>query len=268
MPADQRGLALYLADLARTGTSAATVGRRLAGIRSLHREAGEAAPDGAELRAVLAGIRRTHGRPPRKKRALVTEDLRKVLRKVPDDTLAGLRDRAMLLVGFSGALRRSELALISLSNDAVVQLQFVGGGALLNIARSKGDQEGRGASVAIPTGKKLCPVAALEAWIKAAGITSGPVFRSIDRHGRMGDVAMSGQAVANVVKRAVAAAGFDPAKFGGHSLRAGLVTSAFREDVAVGDVQRQTRHAKVDTLLGYQREADLFKRNAAGRLGL
>jgi site-specific recombinase XerD len=266
LPAEAATLALYLTARAPTH-AASTLARRLAAIRTAHREAGHAPPDHGDLRRVWSGIRRAHGRPPRKKRALVTEDLKRAIDKTPTN-LAGLRDRAVLLFGFASALRRSELASLELGGGTN-ELRFVAGGAELWLGRSKGDQEGHGQLIAVPYGKtKYCPVRSVEAWLQASGVKRGPVFRSIDRHGHLGIVALSGQAIATIVKAAADRVKLDPAVFAGHSLRAGLVTSALGRNVGLADVQRQTRHAKVDTLLGYDREAQLFKRNAAGKVGL
>jgi integrase len=273
LPAEAATIALYLTARAPE-LAASSLARRLAAIRRAHRADDLPRPDSEVLRAVWSGIQRTHGRPPRKKRALVTEDLRRVVRKCPD-TLTGARDRAILLLGFAAALRRCELAAITLPgvkndhNVGPIRLTFVGGGLEVHIDRSKADQTGEGAIVGVPYGKtRLCPVAAVRAWLEAAKIANGPLFRSIDRHGRLSDKAISAGAIACIVKRAAERAGLDPSMFAGHSLRAGLATSAAGADVAADDIMRQTRHAKFDTLRGYIREADRFKRNAAGKVGL
>ena len=200
-----------LPDGPRARVAVSTLARRLAAIRRAHRAAGKPIPESEALQAIWAGIQRQHGQPPEKKRALVTEDLRAVVRKCPE-TLAGVRDRALLLLGFAGALRRSELAAIALpsqcKNNALapsaVTLVFVRGGLELHIARSKGDQLGEGAIVGVPLGKtKLCPVAAVKAWLAASQVCDGPMFRSVDRHGRVGETGLSGGAIALIVKRRV-----------------------------------------------------------------
>lgn len=269
IPAEAAHVALYLTALAPT-RSVSTLARHLAAIAAFHRQAGLAPPASPALNRIWAGIRRTHGRPPRKKRALVIEDLRRVLAKLPA-TSAGTRDRALLLVGFAGALRRSELAILSVEGEDAgdVYCRFVSGGLEVHILRSKGDQLGEGAVLAIPYGRKDCPVSALQAWIKAAEIRSGPIFRAVDRHGRLGDVAMSEQAVADVVKRSVARAGFDPTLFAGHSLRSGLITSAARAGATPYRLQRHARHARGDTTLGYIQDAESFDQgNVAGKVRL
>lgn len=266
LPAEAATVALFITARAPT-TAVSTLARHLAAIAAAHQAQGFPAPAHPDLDRVWAGIRRTHGRPPRKKRALVIDDLRRVLAKLPPG-LSGQRDRALLLVGFAGALRRSELAALSLAGPGATQVraELVAGGLEIHIDRGKGDQEGRGAIVAIPYGKRICAVAALQAWIAAAKITSGPIFRSLDRHGRMGEGAICDRTVARVVKAACARAGMDPAVFAGHSVRSGLLTSAAEKGAAPDVLQGHARHSKFDTTRGYIQAGDRFKRNAAGKV--
>lgn len=266
LPTSGRTVALYLTELAPAKT-VATLGRHLAAIRAAHKLSGEPDPGGPELARIWAGIRRTHGRPPAKKRALVTDDLKRIVKKLRGP--GATRDKALLLVGFAAALRRSELVALNLDANAPARLSFVCGGLEVRLAKSKTDQEGRGQVVAIPHGKTaLCPVKALEEWLRSADIRAGPVFRAVDRHGRVGKAAIGEKAAASIVKKAAARAGFAPAVFGAHSLRAGFVTEAARAGVAIELIMRQTRHTRSETVVGYIREVDLFKRNAAAKVGL
>jgi integrase len=219
---------------------------------------------------VWSGIRRTHGRPPRKKRGLKTEDLKRLLKKLRPG-LTGIRDKALLLTGFAGALRREELAALSLNDVGEIRLEFVpADGMLIHVGRAKGDQEGRGSVLAVPYGRSAatCPVSAVRAWLEAAGIAGGPVFREVDRHGRIGDVAIGGKAVARIVKTCCARAGLPPADFAGHSLRRGMITSAHRGGTALPELKQHSRHKRVETVLGYIEDADRFASSAAGRAGL
>lgn len=271
LPALAETVAVYLIDRAER-LRVSSLERRLAAIKAAHRRADLPPPDNARLRAVWAGIRRKNGRPPTQKRAIITADLKRIVRKLPAGPV-GLRDKALLLLGFAGALRRSELAAIELDSGAGIRgplrVAFVPEGAEIYIDRSKADQEGRGAVVGIPSGKTaLCPVAALRLWLAAADIRSGPVFRTIDRHGNVASAAMSPAAAAQAVKRACARAKIDPRTIGGHSLRSGLVTQAILNDVAVPVIMQQTRHARVETLNKYVRQAERFTKNAAGKVGL
>ncbi|MGZ3272394.1 MAG: site-specific integrase [Caulobacteraceae bacterium] len=268
LPAEAAHVALYLT--ARAPTHAVpTLVKYLAAIRWAHKQGGHPPPHHPDLDRVLSGIRRTHGRPPSKKKALVTEDLKKVLKRLPD-SLAGIRDRALLLTGFAAALRRSELATLCLGDDDMQapRLVFVSDGFEIHIGKAKGDQEGRGSVVAVPFGKQICPVSALRAWLAAAEITRGPVFRAIDRHGRLAAPAIGEKAVARIIKRATKSAGFDPAAFAGHSLRRGLITSAARGGAAGEVLMRHARHRRYETTLGYIEDAERFKKNAAGKAGL
>jgi integrase len=267
LPVAAELLAQWLADLAPS-TSPATLSRHLAAVRWVHRHNGFAAPTDSFVSNTMSGIRQKHGRPPRKKRALVTDDIKAIVRLLPV-TKAGIRDKALILMCFASALRRGELVGIDIGADTSTgRCVFHTRGVQILLSRSKTDQEGRGQMVAVPFGKtKFCPVKALQAWLEHSGITSGPIFRTIDRHGRMGG-RMSAAAAAEILKRAAEAAGYDPAVLGCHSLRAGLVTSAAQKDVSMHLIMRQARHVKSETTNGYIREEDLFKRNAAGLVGL
>lgn len=165
-----------------------------------------------------------------------------------------LRDRALLLVGFAGALRRSEL--VGLNRD---HAEHVRQGVILHLLRSKSDQEARGQKIGIPHGRgRWCPIAALEAWLAISGISEGPIFRPINRHGRVHDCRLSGEAVGEIVRERVSAAGLDPSGYSGHSLRAGLATSASQVGVPTGKIRAQTRHASDAMLARYVRDGALF----------
>jgi integrase len=167
--------------------------------------------------------------------------------QVPD-TLIGRRDRALLTLGFAGAFRRSELVALQ-----VADLRAVPDGLRVTIRRSKTDQEGIGAEVAIPRGYRLRPVEAVEAWLAAAAITDGPLFRRVARGSRVGDLALTPHAVPNILKGYCAAADLDPAEFSGHSLRSGFLTSAAEAGASIFKMVEVSRHKSVDTLRGYVR---------------
>ncbi len=175
-------------------------------------------------------------------------------------TLVGIRDRAILLVGFVGAFRRSELVALDVEDVAAHAA-----GLVVILRRSKVDQEPRGFAKAIPYGgdTATCPVTAMKAWLEAARITSGPLFRSIDRHGNVAPDRTSGLTVARVVKRAALAAGLDAERFSGHSLRLGFVTTAARRGCSERSIANQTGHRSMPVLRGYIRRANVFEENAA-----
>lgn len=269
LPTLPLAIAGFLVELAADGAKVATLTKHLAAIAQAHRVSGHPMPEHPDLGLIWAGIRRKNGIAPVQKRALVTADLKRVVSRLPSTT-AGIRDKALLLVGFAGAFRRSELVALHLgAGQFGSTIEFVAGGLEARLGRSKTDQEGRGQVIAIPRGKtRLCPVAALRAWLEISQICNGPIWRAVDRHGRISAEALTDRAVALIVKRAVERAGFDPDLFAGHSLRAGLVTSAAEAGVPTELIMRQTRHQKYETVAAYVRSADLFKRNAAGRVGL
>jgi integrase len=151
----------------------------------------------------------------------------------------------------------------------VEDLNFTDGGVIVTIRRSKTDQEGQGREVGIPYGQKgTCPVSALRAWLKAAHITTGPIFRRIDQHGHIGPNALQPAAVAQIIKKAVQSVGMDPAAFSGHSLRAGLATSAAQNGASELAIMEQTGHKSSQMVRRYVRRANVFKSNAASVAGL
>ncbi len=225
LPASPESLCAFLADEASAGRRASTLGRRLAAVRYFHRAAGYETPTGDEkVKAVLAGIRRTIGAAPVRKRAATSDIVLSMVSGQGID-LRSLRNRALVLLGFAGAFRRSELVALD-----VEDIEETPEGMLVTLRRSKTDQEGLGRRVAIPRGEIACPVAALRAWLDAAGIAEGAIFRRIvnKRSQRVLDARLASRNVASVVKAGATKLGFDPATFGGHSLRAGFVTSAVK----------------------------------------
>lgn len=259
IPCSPHDLAEYLADLAETH-AVATIQRRLAAIAKAHRALGFDNPCRAEIvRATMSGIRRTKGMVQREAQALQRDSLFTVLECMGDRPI-DIRDRALLLVGFAGAFRRSELVGFDCSD-----VEPVGRGIVLHLRRSKTDQTGQGRKIAIPHGRtRWCPVRHLADWIAHAEIEEGPIFRSIDRHGHIAPDRLSGDAVSTIIKRRVEAAGFDPATFSGHSLRAGLATSAAMVGASSWKIRQQTGHKSDAMLARYIRDGDMFTDNAAG----
>ena len=257
LPASAETCAVYFAALADAGLKVSTIQRRAAAISYAHRLAGEATPLGLEaVKAVLRGVRRVRGVAAAAKAPLTADLVARVVRKLPD-SLAGRRDRALIVLGFAAALRRSELVGLDISD-----VSRNGDGVFLHIRRSKTDQDGRGAEIAVPSGVKLKPVETLDAWLAASGIVSGPLFRSVDRHGRVGAKALSAQSVALIVKRAAKAANLDPKLFAGHSVRSGFVTSALASGADMFKIMDVTRHRRVETLRVYDRRGKAFDSHA------
>jgi integrase len=246
LPAAARDVAAFLADGRDRGQAGSTLKLRAAAIRFLHRVAGLPSPtDTAEVSETMAGIRRAAPNP-RKKRAATLAVLRELLAPIPDD-LRGRRDRALLLVGFVGALRRSELAAIQLGD-----LQRTDRGYELTLPRSKGAQTGA-VLVPLPYGKtELCPVRALGRWLEAAVIAGGPVFRRIwvppqaapdgpPPAPAIGPEALTPRSVARIVQARAGAAGFAGREFGGHSLKRGALTTGMQRGAHPTQLKRLGR---------------------------
>jgi len=192
---------------------------------------------------------------------LLRDDLLLVLDAMGNG-LKDLRDRALLLIGFAGALRRSELVGLDVGD-----IEHVRQGIVLTLRKSKTDQDGCGRKIGIPRGRtRWCPCATLDGWLAGSGIGAGAVFRPVDRHGRIHSARLSGEAVSLVVRERTAAAGLDPAPYSGHSLRAGLATSAAQAGVPTWRIRAQTRHASDAMLARYVRDGEMFLDNAAGAL--
>jgi site-specific recombinase XerD len=262
LPAAPDTLALYLSDRAAS-CKVSTLARALSSVVKAHKTAGHESPVTESVRAVWEGIRRSKGVAPQQKAAAVTADIRAMVAGL-GEVLRDQRDRALILVGFAGAFRRSELVALDVGD-----ISFGAGGAIVTVRRSKTDQEGAGELVGIPFGRHpdTCPVRALRAWVEAAGITEGAVFRQVNRHGQIGG-RLAPQSVALVVKELAAVAGLDASRYAGHSLRAGLATSAAAAGVGLPELMAQTRHKSTQVALGYIRRGNLFKRNAAAAVGL
>ena len=267
MPANPETVALYITAIVTGGGKVSTITRRMAAISKVHQAAGHESPCAmkfAVVKEVLDGIKRTVGTAQTGKAALLTNDLRGLMAVIPDSRI-GRRDAAILLLGFAGGFRRSELVALTVADVA-----FCDEGMRVTLRRSKTDQVGEGRVIGVPVGSnpKLCPVRALRRWLGDAGIVEGPLFRGVDRHGNVAASALTPQVVAKIVKRHCDAAGLDAAKFAGHSLRAGLATQAAINGASERSIMKQTGHKSAAMVRRYIRDGELFLDNAAGRLGL
>nr|WP_309690235.1 site-specific integrase [Armatimonas sp.] len=289
LPATPETVALYITHLAR-GLKTSTIQRRISSISQAHAAAGydDSPTKTALVRATWQGIRRSKGVAAQGKAPVLMPALRAMMEhlpkevakgkgeeekaketrdddELPSDRLIACRDRALLLLGFAGAMRRSELVGLDVAD--VVETSD---GLVVTIRRSKTDQEGQGRKIGIPYGSKLatCPVRSLRAWKARAKITEGPLFRQVNRHGKVLEGRLGDRTVALVVKRAVAATGVDAASYAGHSLRAGLATAAAMAGVSERVIQGQTGHKSLPILRRYIREGSLFRENAAAEVGL
>jgi site-specific recombinase XerD len=271
LPAAPSVVGLYLADRASV-LKPSSLSRRLAAISVAHRQQGFHLDTRApQIRDVMTGIRRSKaqaGVVTTKKTAAVSDDIRTMVGKLseaePKKEKIGTRDRALLLLGFAGAFRRSELVALD-AGDVAVHKE----GLAVKIRVSKTDQEGVGRQVAICYGSDpaTCPVRAVKTWLAMVG-TDGPLFRAINKGGRIGTERLSDKAVALVVKRTATAAGLDAAAYAGHSLRSGFATTAARNGASEAAIMRQTGHKSVQVVRGYIRAGGLFNDSAAAKLGL
>ncbi len=265
LPASAEAVALYITDMS-TGLKPATISRRLSAISVAHQNAGYQSPTkDALVRSVMTGIRRGLGVAPKQVAPVTIGEIRKMVARMGNTTI-DLRDRAILLLGFAGAFRRSELVSLDVGD-----LADSPDGLLVTVRRSKRDQEGRGDTKAIPFGSdpETCPVRALRAWLDSATIETGPVFRSVDRHSNIGTARLSDKAVSLVVKRAAERSDLDPGLYAGHSLRAGFVTTAAANGASERAIARQTGHAPGSaTMRTYIRHNSAFIDNAVSIVGL
>ena len=282
IPPDPQVVGLYITALAAGTTagekkSVSTIERRLSSLSWNYAQRGGEKLDRKDrhIATVMAGIRNRHASPPRQKEAILPEDLIAMLETLDRGTLRGLRDRSMLLLGFAGALRRSEIVGLDVSRDQTEDgrgwIEILDKGLLVTLRGKTGWREveiGRGSS------DTTCPVVALETWLRLARIAHGPLFRKVTGQGKkVGAERLNDQEVARLVKRAALAAGVrgdlaegERAKlFAGHSLRAGLASSA---EVDERYVQKQLGHASAEMTRKYQRRRDRFRINLTKASGL
>jgi site-specific recombinase XerD len=273
LPASPETVAAFLAAEARAELAVNTLRLRHAAIRYLHLLAGCPPPTAAAVvSTTFAGIKRAHRRPLRKKAALVLDRLRSAVAAIPE-TLPGLRDRALLLAGFAAALRPSEIARLKFEH-----VTHHVDGIELFLPWRKNDQDARGTKLWLPQGRTdLCPVTALDAWLAAAAITEGPLFRRIwrlpppriprgarrepiaDRY-RIGTKPIDTDAIALIVKNWTGLAGFDAVAFAGHSLRRGAISSGVAAGVHIARLKQFSGHASLKSLEEYV-ELDELRHN-------
>jgi integrase len=261
LPAAPETVAAFLAAEARRELAVNTLRLRHAAIRYMHLLAGYPPPTAAAVvTTTFAGIRRAHRRPLDKKTALVLDRLLPAIQAIPDN-LPGLRDRALLLVGFAAALRPSEIAGLTYAH-----LTRHADGIELFLPWRKNDQDAHGTKLWLPQGRtELCPVTALEAWLATAAITDGPLFRRLRRFPpprvakpepaperyRLGSEPIDTDSIALIVKRWTGLAGFDGAGFAGHSLRRGAISSGVAAGVHIARLKQFSGHASLKSLEEY-----------------
>jgi len=221
-----------------------------------------------KVAAVLRGLGRLSNRRRRQVKALREQQIGSMLACCDelgaDDQrrVMGMRDAALIAVGFAGALRRSEICALQLEDFQFLGPPAEARGMLLHIRRSKTDQEAKGQTVAVPEGARIRPVGRLREWLGLSGIACGPVFQTLRRGGHLQGRPMHPTDVARLIKRYVRAAGMDPAEYSGHSLRAGFVTCAAVHGARLDKIMEVTRHSSAAMVLRYVRQADAFEDHA------
>ena len=280
LPASPQLIGLYIADLAAPqgkapALSVSSIERRLSGLVWGYAQRGDRLDrKNRHIATVLAGIRRKHARPPVQKEAILPEDLRDMLATLPHD-LRGLRDRTILLIGFAGGLRRSEIVSLDHGRDDTPDsggwIEILDEGALITLRGKTGWRE---VEVARGSSDQNCPVHALTQWLHYARIDFGPLFVAVSRNGlKATSERLSDKHVARLIKQTVEDAGLRPelskaerlALYSGHSLRAGLASSA---EVDERYVQKQLGHASAEMTRRYQRRRDRFRVNLTKAAGL
>ncbi|WP_371375068.1 site-specific integrase [Sporomusa aerivorans] len=265
LPADEMTIIKYVTELAEN-KKVSTINRRISAISQAHQAAGYNTPTQTfAIKALLKGIKREKGTMPDKKQAAIIDDVKLMLGTLGADKLIDIRDRALVLIGFAGAFRRSELASLTVEDT-----KFDRNGLTITLRHSKTDQEGQGIKKGIPYGSNpdTCPVRALLDWLNASGITQGAIFRSINRHSQVQPNAMTDKAVALIIKKLAEAAGLDASQYSGHSLRSGFITTAADCGADERSIMKQSGHKSLVVMRGYIQDATLFKHNAASQVGL
>lgn len=255
VPARPERVARYIAHYA-SALALSTLSRRLVAIGRAHSDKGFKSPtDSPLVRAMLQGVRRSSDRAVRQVAPLQKSDLLKMVRGLTD--LRGVRDSALLLLGFAGAFRRSELVALDVDD-----VRFSDEGMLVRLRRSKTDQAGQGRVIAIPRVRgRHCPTQMLQDWLRTAEISDGAIFRQINRYGQILPKRLSPSSVALIVKQRAEAAGLDPTRLSGHSLRAGFATNAARQGASLSSIREQTGHKSDAMLQRYIRDSRMFTDN-------
>lgn len=278
MPASPTAVARYLTYLAAQGAKVGTMSRRRSALRFAHQLANLPSPTAtARVEVVWEGIRRTHGAPPDQSAPLEppalfdvldacpTEKVWRTRGRPPEPSLAGARDRALLMVGFVGAFRRVELSAIDVEHIAPHPR-----GRVIAAPRSKENQTGLEPELVVlpySASPARCPVRLLDAWLELADITNGAVFRGITKSNKVRDQRLHPESVNDIVQAAVARAGIDSDPYSAHSLRAGFVTHSHRRGASDRAIAHQTRHRSLESVGQYVRIDEAWDDNAATQLG-
>lgn len=260
VPCSPEMVARYLAEHGKT-LAPTSLERRLTSISVAHSARGLPSPTRNELvRSVLKGIRRTRSIPLKQAKPLLRDDLFIVLDTMIGNSPKDLRDRSLLLLGFAGGFRRSELVGLDIGD-----IEQVRQGMVVTLRRSKTDQEAQGRKIGIPFGRtRHCPVKAMETWLQVVGTFGAPIYRPVGKGGHIASQRLSGNAICTIINGRLSAAGMNSVGYSGHSLRSGFATSAAMAGASSWKIRQQTGHASDAMLSRYIRDGSLFTDNAAG----
>ncbi len=259
LPATAETVSLFVAWCLEEGYRLKTIRLRLAAIAFQHAHKGHDSPVNEEVRKLLQAAAREKTEEPAGKSALTPAQIRRICDRLQADVPRDVRDRAILLLGFASGWRRSELAALRLADVKLEPRK----GLVLRLRRSKTDQLGQGRVVGIHYGKRkdTCPVRAYEAWLQVRGEWRGPLFTRVNKAGEVLRDGLSGESILDIVKRCLALIGVDPASYGAHSLRAGMITAAAESGADASAIMGRTGQRSLQTLMGYIRPAQAFSAN-------
>jgi len=269
LPSEPKIVSLYLTHLSTRDVKMSTLKRRLVSIGVFHKLKGHYLDTKhPSIIENIMGIKRRKGSFQKSKKPLLINNLKKLINVIDEDKIEQIkkiRDRSILLIGFSGGFRRNEI--VSLDYD---DLDFVTEGVKINLKRSKTDQFGEGTLKGLPyfENTKYCPVLSVKKWIKISNINTGPLFRRFSKGSRLTDNRLSDQTVALLIKKYLKLAGIDNKNYSGHSLRSGFATSAAEYGAEERTIMAMTGHKSTEMVRRYIKEANLFKNNALNKIKL
>ena len=267
LPSDPKIISLYLTHLSTKEVKLSTIKRRLVSIGVIHKMKGHYLDTKHPIIVEnLLGIKRRKGSVQKGKKPILINELRKILNIIDEQNspdIKKLRDKSIILIGFSGGFRRHEI--ISLDYE---DLDFVYEGLKITVKRSKTDQFGEGTIKALPYTKEspYCPVTTLERWLKISKINKGPIFRRFSKGSNLSKNRLTDQSVAIIIKNYLNKAGIDSKNYSGHSLRSGFATTAAESGVEERTIMAMTGHKSTEMVRRYIKEANLFKNNALNKI--
>jgi len=267
LPSDPKIVSLYLTYLSTKDNKMSTLKRRLVSIGVIHKLKGYYLDTKhPSIKENIMGIKRRKGSIQKGKKPILINDLKLIIDVIDqekNEDIKKLRDRSIILIGFSGGFRRNEIVALDFED-----LDFVSEGLKIDIKRSKTDQFGEGSKKALPyfDNSQYCPVVSLQKWIKISKINSGSLFRRFSKGSKLSENRLTDQTVALLIKTYLQLAGIDSKKYSGHSLRSGFATSAAESGAEERSIMTMTGHKSTEMVRRYIKEANLFKNNALNKI--